>query len=118
MENFYLSEDKSVALVTEDKMHLAFAHDIPEENFNAAKPYIVAEPAAPLSYALEVSEENFGRIPKYYIECTEDKAIPIAVQRAMYNGKVKKHYSLASSHTPNFSQPEALAKILTEIIAQ
>ncbi len=118
VENFYLSEDKSVALVKESEMHTAFAHDIPLENFNAAKAHIVAEPAAPLSYALEVSEENFGSVPKYYIECTEDKAIPIDVQRAMYSGKVKKHYSLASSHTPNFSQPEALAKIITEIIAE
>ena len=118
VENFYLSEDKSVALVKESEMHTAFAHDIPLENFNAAKAHIVAEPAAPLSYALEVSEENFGSVPKYYIECTEDKAIPIDVQRAMYSGKVKKHYSLASSHTPNFSQPATLAKIITEIIAE
>lgn len=70
-------------------MHEAFAHDIPLENFNAAKPYNVPKPSAPLSYALKVSDDNFGKIPKYYIECTEDRAIPIEVQRAMYKGKVK-----------------------------
>ena len=99
VENFYLSEDKSYALVNEEAMHEAFAHDIPLENFSAAKPYIVPEPSAPLSYAQEISHDNFGKIPKYYIECTEDRAIPIEVQRAMYKGKVKKHFSLMASHS-------------------
>ena len=116
VENFYLSEDKSYALVNEEAMHEAFAHDIPLENFNAAKPYIVPEPSAPLRYALKVSDDNFGKIPKYYIECTEDRAIPIEVQRAMYKGKVKKHFSLMASHTPNFSKPDSLAYLLKKII--
>ena len=42
-------------------MHEAFAHDIPMENFVAAKPYKVPEPAAPLNYALEVSDENLEK---------------------------------------------------------
>ena len=97
-------------------MHEAFAHDIPLENFVVAKPYIVPEPAAPLNYALEVNHENFEKISKYYIECTEDRAIPIEVQRAMYNGKVKKHLSLNASHTPNFSKPDSLAYLLKKIV--
>lgn len=115
VENFYLSEDKTYALVKEEEIQNAFAHDIPKETFAAAAPNIVPEPAAPLAYELEITEANFGRIPKYYIECTEDRAIPIEVQRAMYKGQVIKSYSIASSHTPNFSQPEKLASILLQI---
>lgn len=115
VENFYLSEDKTYALIKEGEIQNAFAHDIPKETFDRAKPYIVPEPAAPLAYELQTTNENFGKIPKYYIECTEDRAIPIGIQRAMYKGKVRKSYSLNSSHTPNFSQPENLAKILLEI---
>ena len=115
VENFYLSEDKSYALVKEDEMQNAFAHDIPKEAFDQAKPNIVPEPAAPLMYELEITDENFGNIPKYYVECTEDRAIPIAVQRAMYDGKVEKVFSLNSSHTPNFSQPDKLAEILLSL---
>ncbi|MEL0300975.1 MAG: hypothetical protein VW976_03700, partial [Flavobacteriaceae bacterium] len=47
-------------------------------------------------------------------ECTEDRAIPIEVQRAMYKGKVKKHFSLMASHTPNFSKPDSLAYFTQE----
>ncbi len=115
VDNFYLSEDKTYALIDENEIQNAFAHDIPKEAFDGAKPYIVPEPSAPLMYELEVTDGNFGRIPKYYIECTEDRAIPIEVQRAMYKGKVKKVFTLHSSHTPNFSQPDNLANILLKI---
>jgi pimeloyl-ACP methyl ester carboxylesterase len=115
VENFYLSEDKTYALVKDEEIQNAFAHDIPEEAFNSAKPYIVPEPAAPLMYELEITEQNFGAIPKYYIECTEDRAIPIAIQRAMYQNKVEGVYTIESSHTPNFSQPEKVAEILINI---
>jgi len=116
VDNFYLSDDKMYALINEDEMQNAFAHDISKEAFEGAKPYIVPEPAAPLMYKLQITEENFGSIPKYYIECTEDRTIPIEVQRAMYTGKVEKSYSLNSSHTPNFSQPKKLAEILLKIL--
>ena len=115
VENFYLTENEEYALVKEVEMHNAFAHDIPLEAFEAAKPSIVPEPVAPLGYELEITDKNFGMLPKYYIECTEDRAIPIAVQRSMYQGKVEKVFSLNTSHTPNFSQPGELAKILLEI---
>lgn len=115
VENFYLSEDKTYAMVNEEEIQNAFAHDIPKEAFDQAKPYIVPEPAAPLGYKLEITDENFCSVPKYYIECTEDRAIPIAVQRAMYEGNVVKSYSLASSHTPNFSQPDKVAEILLNL---
>lgn len=115
VENFYLSEDKTYALVKEDEIQNAFAHDITKEAFDQAKPYIVPEPAAPLMYKLEITDENYGSVPKYYIECTEDRAIPIAVQRAMYEGNVVKSYSITSSHTPNFSQPDKVAEILLNL---
>jgi hypothetical protein len=106
---------ETYALVKEDEIQNAFAHDIPQEAFEAAKPNIVPEPVAPLQYELQITEENYGSIPKFYIECTEDRAIPIAVQRAMYQDNVTKSYSIKSSHTPNFSQPEKVASILLDI---
>ena len=63
-----------------------------------------------------MTDAVFGEIPKYYIECTADRAIPISAQRSMYEGKVKKIFTLNSSHTPNFSQPDKLAAILLEVI--
>ena len=115
VENFYLSEDKTYALIKQEEIQNAFAHDIPKEAFDGAKPYIVPEPAAPLRYELQITEKNFGKISKYYIECTEDRAIPIEIQRAMYQGKVLKVYTINSSHTPNFSQPHKVAEALLDV---
>ena len=115
VENFRLSDDKTYAYVVEEEIQNAFAHDIPVEAFNGAKPYIVPEPAAPLMYELEITDENFGAIPKVYIECTEDRAIPIEIQRAMYNNQVEEVFSINSSHTPNFSQPDEVASILMKL---
>ena len=100
----------------EEEIQNAFAHDIPKEVFDGAKPHIVPEPSAPLMYELEITDDNFGKVPKYYIECTEDQAIPIKIQRAMYINNVEKSFSINSSHTPNFSQPEKVAEILLSII--
>lgn len=58
MDNFYLSEDQTQALVNQAKIHEAFAHDTPLERFNQVASKIVPEPVAPLSYELEVSEER------------------------------------------------------------
>lgn len=116
VDNFQFSEDNTYAFIQEDEVQNAFAHDVSKEAFDAIKHNIVPEPAAPLLYELQITDENFGNIPKYYIECTEDRAIPIEVQRSMYQGKVEKKYTLNSSHTPNFSQPENLANILLEIL--
>jgi hypothetical protein len=97
-------------------MQNEFAHDIPAEAFDQAKAYIVLEPAAPLGYKLDVTDAVFEKTPKYYIECTADRAIPITAQRGMHEGKVKKTFTLNSSHTPNFSQHDKLAAILLEVI--
>ncbi|WP_020408346.1 alpha/beta fold hydrolase [Hahella ganghwensis] len=116
VENFYLSEDKTTAHVAEDKMHAAFAQDVPEAAFAEASQYFVAEPAAPLFEPLSVSDEKFGVVPKYYIEATNDNAVPLDAQRAMAaQGGVRQTFSLASGHCPNFSQPVKLASYLIQI---
>jgi hypothetical protein len=91
VENFYLSEDKSVALVTEDKMHLAFAHDIPEDNFNAAKPYIVAKPATPLSYALEVTEAILAVYRSTILNVRNTKRSQLRFNVQCIAGRLRKH---------------------------
>jgi pimeloyl-ACP methyl ester carboxylesterase len=65
---------------------------------------------------LQLSAENYGRVPRYYIECTEDKAVTPFIQRKMYaETPCAKVYSMPTSHSPFFSQPEELANIFCEI---
>jgi pimeloyl-ACP methyl ester carboxylesterase len=62
---------------------------------------------------LHTTNENYGRLPRYYIECSNDKAISPAVQKQMYTETpCKRVISMNSSHFPLISAPEELAKNL------
>jgi pimeloyl-ACP methyl ester carboxylesterase len=115
VDNFYISHDGSSAMVQSEKIHSAFAHDVSELPFDFVKPYLSPEPLLPLQYELNVDEKVLSEIPKFYIECTEDRAIPIEIQRAMYAGKVKKVFTMPSSHMPVFSDPKKLCGFLIDI---
>jgi len=119
LDNLVMAEDNTYATIKEEVMHQAFAHDVPDGAFAQAKARVVPEPTAPLGAAISITEDRWGRIPRYYIECLADKAIPPEVQKAMYTAiPVKKAFSMNTSHAPNFSAPEELAGYLLEVAAE
>jgi pimeloyl-ACP methyl ester carboxylesterase len=73
-------------------------------------------PLAPMLWQSTVTAGNFGSVPRAYIECTQDRSVPLALQRRFQQdlpgAEVR---ALASSHSPFFSQPEALADIIAEL---
>ncbi len=78
----------------------------------------------PLSVMLNptlVTPARFGRVPRHFIRCLNDKAIPIAAQDFMVCAIDERAYgpththTFATSHSPFYSQPSALADILVEI---
>jgi pimeloyl-ACP methyl ester carboxylesterase len=118
LDNLVMSKDKTYATIKEDVMHEAFAHDVPDDAFAQARLMIVPEPTAPLGTPISITEEKWGRIPRYYVECLADKAIPPAVQKAMYTAiPVQKVFSMNTSHAPNFSAPQELVQHLLAVAA-
>ena len=72
----------------------------------------------------KITPGRFGAIPRHYIRCTQDRAIPLTGQDHMIatvdgaiSGKTIPH-TLESSHSPFLSQPVALSKILIDIGVQ
>lgn len=91
-------------------------HDCEDDITQLAKMLLSHEPVESGITPLQLSEENYGRVPRYYIECTEDRAVTPFIQRKMYGETVcKKVYSLATSHSPFFSKPKELTDILCGI---
>ncbi len=81
-----------------------------------AKLLLSYEPVESGITPLSLTDDNYGRIPRVYIECTEDKAVTPFMQRKMYKETYcQKVYSMQTSHSPFFSKPEELADILCEI---
>lgn len=84
-----------------------------EEDYQFALARMRPEPLKPLVTKLRVSKQRFGRVPRTYIECSQDRTITLAAQRRMQAAlPCEPVLALASDHSPFFSQPAALATML------
>lgn len=91
-------------------------HDCDEDIVELAKILLSDEPVESGITPLELTEGNFGRVPRVYIECTEDRAVTPFIQRKMYTEiPCEKVYSLPTSHSPFFSRPKELVEILLQV---
>ena len=91
-------------------------HDCEEEITDMANIILSDEPRQTATHPIAITEKNWGSVPRYYIECTEDRAITPPLQQRMYREiPCEKVYKLNSSHSPFFSMPEALVDILIDI---
>ncbi len=114
----YVRMDESIQAHTLDPViyREGLYHDC-DENITLQARYILShEPIESGMVPLQLSDENFGSVPRYYIECTDDRAVTPFIQQKMYTElPCEKVYRMNSSHSPFFSQPEKLVDIFCEI---
>jgi len=74
-------------------------------------------PFAPVLEKLSLSDLKYGSVRRFYIQTLEDNAIPISLQENMINANPpEKVFRLkGADHSPFFSKPQALHKLLVEI---
>lgn len=71
------------------------------------------EPLMPMLTPVQVADKGFAAIPKVYVECTKDRAIPLGAQRGMLrDAGITDVISLPSAHSPFFSMPDRLIELL------
>jgi pimeloyl-ACP methyl ester carboxylesterase len=91
-------------------------HDCEDNITELAKVLLSHESAESGNVPLQLTEENFGSVRRFYIECTEDKAVTPFIQQKMYTETIcEKVYQLPTSHSPFFSRPQELCEIFLEI---
>jgi len=93
----------------------AFYHDCSNEDAARAEARLRPQPAGGFQMTFELAPGRFGRVPRHYIECTEDRAIDIATQRAMHAKMPCTVHTLDASHSPFFSMPERLVDVLVHV---
>ena len=114
--NMNLDKDKKNIVIPKSILREAMYHDMDDEDFAYAEELYRDQPLWTFQSAPSLTDEHFGRIPKFYIECQRDYAIPISAQRAMQgNWECQKVYSLNCSHSPFYSMPDELADLLTDL---
>lgn len=83
-----------------------------------ASAQLCPEPLAPNVVPLTVTRERWGRLPRAYIECLDDRAVPIELQRAMHAAlPCDPVVTMDSDHSPFLCEPRALAAHLADIAA-
>ena len=91
-----------------------FAYHLSDEVLvEKLKPLMCVEPFLPSDTPVKLSTENYGRVPRVYIECLQDRAILIQTQRNMRKDIPCRVFTLDCDHSPFYSNPIALVKILT-----
>jgi pimeloyl-ACP methyl ester carboxylesterase len=106
-------------VVTGANPEQVFAQLSPPDRVSAAMARLVAEPHGPRAEPLRITPSRFGSLLRTYIECSQDRTIPLSSQRRMQElvpgASVER---LEADHSPFLSQPEALAQLLIAAIPQ
>ncbi len=102
------SEDRQSFTFRPDKVAEKLYHDCPPETVAYAQAHLGPQAIRPQSTAIETVNVT---VPRRYIICDDDRAIPPEYQATMSQGWADIRH-LASSHSPFFSQPQALAKAI------
>jgi pimeloyl-ACP methyl ester carboxylesterase len=87
-----------------------------EGDAQAAANRLTPEPLAALTRPLQVTDGGFGRVPRAYIEATDDRAISLEMQREMQAAlPCDPVITLTSDHSPFYSAAPELAQALLEL---
>jgi pimeloyl-ACP methyl ester carboxylesterase len=113
MPNAMLSQDGHSATLRPEVLREAFYADCSEEDYQFAISRLVPQSTALFGAPITVSDEKFGRIPRVYLECTQDRAITLPFQRKMQaQVECDQVFSLHCSHSPFFSTVNELVNCL------
>jgi len=107
--NIVVADDHASMTVPGDTAQEAFYGECSPEDVVLASMLLAPEAIAPNSTPLRVTDSRFGSVPRVYIECLRDKAIPVALQRRMaHDSPCEIVASLDSDHSPFLSTPGPL----------
>lgn len=99
-----------------ESVHEAFYAMCSDEDAEFARSRLVPQSSRPFRAPVETTAGRWGSIPRYYIECTRDRAVTHQLQREMQeHSPCRQTFSIDTDHSPFFSAPQQLAEILMRI---
>lgn len=110
------AEDRTYVELDLTKVKESFYGHCSEEDIAEATDKLGRQSTGPFLTGVQITEENFGRVPRVYIECTDDKAISISFQRMMVEKTpCNRVITLDTDHSPFLSTTKELAKHLEKM---
>jgi pimeloyl-ACP methyl ester carboxylesterase len=107
------AEDRRTARLSAEGVRRFAYSGCPQAQVDAALPLLTPEPVEPFETTLRFRDAG---VPHYFIECLQDRIVPLGLQRSMHADFPPDHvYALDSGHAPYFSTPGELVSILDRI---
>jgi len=108
-----MREDGISSVIAPAKVGPVFYNTTSPELTARAASLLSPEPMMSFTTPLRLSDTRYGRVKRGYIECAQDNAIPITLQRKMQQAlPCAPVVTLDTDHSPFFSAPEALCRAL------
>lgn len=108
--------DGKCVTVDPERLRELFFADCPDDDFAIAKARLGPEPIAVMFQTVRVTQDRFRRVPRAFIHCSRDVALPLFVQQQMVAaspcGTV---LTLPTGHSPFFAAPAQLAEMLDSL---
>ncbi len=109
------SEDGLSFSILPEHAREVFYHDCPDESFSFALEHLRPEPTLPQATKVTLGA-NYRSVPRSYILCERDSAIPSEFQHRMAEDFAPEDvYHMDTSHSPFFTAPGELARLLDRI---
>lgn len=112
---FIPDNETGFLIANPDHWREIFYGDCCAEDLALARSSLVPQHPSLFVEPMRLTEENFGSVPRTYIECLQDQAIPLHVQRALLADTPCNTLTMDCSHSPFFSQPDELSAHLLSL---
>ncbi len=107
-------QSNEIAFKVSPRIAEIFYGDCSVEDQVFALGHLQKQPLRPFVDTVSLTKDRFGSVSKVYVECLEDQAIYIEDQRRMHAKIQCEVLTLRASHSPFFSMPEALVRVLCD----
>ena len=111
-----MADDGTTSTIAPEKVVPVFYNTTPPALGTRAVKLISPEPMMSFVTPVRITGARYGAVRRAYIECTQDNAIPIELQRTMQLAlPCDPVVTLETDHSPFFSAPEELCRALLNI---
>lgn len=116
MEDILTFAEDGTSTVKADAAGAIFYNQTDAEWVERATSRLSPEPMTVVFTPVQLSNENFGVVKRAYIECSNDKVIPLQLQRMMQSVlPCRPVFTIDTDHSPFYSAPETLAAHLLSL---
>ena len=114
--NLIPDEAALVMRLKEGELANVFYNDCTPEEAAWALAQLRPDPLIPIGTPMQISDGNYGRVPRYYIECLQDRTLSPGMQKMMYTAMpCRRVIPMNTGHSPFLSAPAELAAHLDGI---